>query len=57
VTADVAAKAIRKAKATIAEHGADGVALLVQGKLNGSNEVVEAGLVAQVKAPKPMEVK
>jgi hypothetical protein len=33
VTADVAAKAIKKAKATIAEHGADQVALLIQGKL------------------------
>ena len=51
VTADIAAKALRKAKATIAEHGADQVALILQGKLDG-NAVMEAGLVAQPKTPK-----
>ena len=51
VTADVAGKALRKAKATIAQHGPSEVAVLVQGKLVGES-VLEAGLVAQVKAPK-----
>jgi hypothetical protein len=51
VTADVAAKAVRKAKATIAQHGPSEVAVIVQGKLVGDS-VLEAGLVAQVKVPK-----
>jgi hypothetical protein len=51
LAADIAAKALRKAKATIAEHGADQVALILQGKLDG-NAVLEAGLVAQPKTPK-----
>jgi hypothetical protein len=51
VTADVAAKALRKAKATIAQHGPSEVAVIVQGKLVGDS-VLEAGLVAQVKVPK-----
>ena len=52
VSADVAAKALRKAKATIAQHGPSEVAVIVQGKLVGES-VLEAGLVAQVKVPKP----
>ena len=52
LAADIAAKALRKAKATIAEHGADQVALILQGKLDG-NAIMEAGLVAQPKTPKP----
>jgi hypothetical protein len=51
LAADIAAKSLRKAKATIAEHGADHVALILQGKLDG-NAVMEAGLVAQPKTPK-----
>jgi hypothetical protein len=51
-TADIATKSLRKAKATIAASGAGNVFVLVQGKLKG-NEIVECGLVAQVKAPKP----
>ena len=52
---DLAPKAIRKCLATIAEHGADHVAVLVQGKLLPGDVVGEAGLVAQPKkvAPKP----
>ena len=52
--ADIATKALRKAKATIAASGADNVFVLVQGKLKG-NEIVDCGLVAQVKTPKPVE--
>jgi hypothetical protein len=52
VTADIAAKALRKAKATIAEHGADQVVLILQGKLDGNDVVMEAGLITQPKTPK-----
>jgi hypothetical protein len=48
VSADIATKSLRKAQATIAEHGVDGVSVLVQGKLIGER-VTEAGLVAQLK--------
>ena len=51
VTADVAAKAVRKARAAITQHGRDGVAVLIQGKLNADNAIEEAGLVAQPKTP------
>ena len=53
VIADIAAKSVRKVQATIAEHGTDGVAALLQGKLGKGDVLLEAGLVAQVKAPKP----
>jgi hypothetical protein len=53
VTCDVASKSIRKCKAVISEHGASNVALIVQGKMGNGNEVLEAGLTAQVKTPKP----
>jgi hypothetical protein len=52
LVANIAAKALRKAQATIAEHGADNVALVLQGHLVG-NTIAEAGLVAQIKQPKP----
>jgi hypothetical protein len=50
--ADIATKALRKAKATIAASGAENVFAMVQGKLR-NNEIIECGLVVQVKAPKP----
>jgi hypothetical protein len=53
VTAGVAAKAVRKAQAVIAEYGAAGVAALLQGKLGKGDVLLEAGLVAQPKVPKP----
>jgi hypothetical protein len=53
VTADVAAKAVRKAQAVIAQHGAAGVAAFLQGKLGNGDVLLEAGLVAQPKTPKP----
>ena len=56
VSADIAAKAVRKAQAVIAEHGTDGVAALLQGKLGQGDVLLEAGLVAQVKVPKPVPV-
>jgi hypothetical protein len=51
LVASIATKSLRKAQATIAEHGAGNIALVLQGHLVG-NVVAEAGLVAQVKTPK-----
>ena len=51
-TADIATKALRKARSTISANGAEKVFVLIQGKLKG-NEITECGLVAQVKTPKP----
>jgi hypothetical protein len=51
-TADIATKALRKAKSTISTNGAENTFAMLQGKLKG-NEIVECGLVAQVKTPKP----
>jgi hypothetical protein len=51
LTADVAAKAVRKAKAMIEEHGIDNVTALLQGKLAGL-AIVEAGLVVNARVPK-----
>jgi hypothetical protein len=52
--ADVATRSMRRVLAAIAEHGPDGVAILVQGALVG-DEIAEAGLAAQPKVPKPAE--
>jgi hypothetical protein len=52
-TADIATKALRKAKSIISANGAEKVFVLIQGKLKG-NEITECGLVAQVKTPKPV---
>ena len=46
-------KSIMKAAATIAEHGPHMVAVILQGSLATDNTLAEAGLVAQVKQPKP----
>jgi hypothetical protein len=48
LTADLAAKSVRRALATISEHGPDGVAVIVQGKLVGDT-IADAGLMAQPK--------
>jgi hypothetical protein len=50
--AQVSAKELRKVLATIAEQGADQVAVILQGKLVAGDVLAEAGLVAQVKTPK-----
>jgi hypothetical protein len=52
IAADIATKAVRKAVAAIAEHGAEGVALLLQGNLLADDVLADAGLMAQVKVPK-----
>jgi hypothetical protein len=48
VSVDVAAKSVRRALAVIAEHGPDGVSVIVQGKLVGDT-ITEAGIMAQPK--------
>jgi len=48
VSADLNAKSVRKAIAAIGEHGPDGVAVIIQGKLVGDT-ITEAGIVAQPK--------
>jgi hypothetical protein len=52
LVASIAAKSLRKAQSTIAEHGAGNVALVLQGHLVGGNIIAEAGLVAQIKLPR-----
>jgi hypothetical protein len=54
VAVDLAAKSVRKAKATIAELGADGTACIIQGRMLGNpDRIADAGLSAQPKAKKP----
>jgi hypothetical protein len=53
VSADLNAKSVRKAVAAIGEHGPDGVAVIIQGKLVG-DLITEAGIVAQPRV-KPSE--
>jgi hypothetical protein len=48
VSVDLNAKSVRKAVATISEHGPDGVAVIIQGKLVG-DLITEAGIAAQPK--------
>jgi hypothetical protein len=50
VTADIAAKSLRKVQAAIAEHGPDGIAVIIQGKLGRGDVLLECGMVAQIKA-------
>ena len=53
VSADLNAKSVRRALATISEHGPDGVSVVVQGKLSG-DVITEAGIMAQPKVrPQP----
>jgi hypothetical protein len=49
VTADLNAKSVRKAIAAIKEYGAEGCAVILQGKLNADNTLAEAGLAVQPK--------
>jgi hypothetical protein len=52
VTADLAAKSVRRAIAMVREHGPEAMAAIVQGRLSG-NQIAEAGLSVQPKGPKP----
>jgi len=51
IAADVASKSLRKCLLVVQEAGVDGVAVILTGKLEGDT-LSEAGIVAQVKAPK-----
>ena len=53
IKADLSCKSIRKAVTVIGQHGADGVALLVQGQLEVGDKISSAGLSAMPKTPKP----
>ena len=54
--ADFAPKAVRKVLALVEEHGPEGVAMLIQGKLVSGGNVIEASLVAQPRAPRPAQM-
>jgi hypothetical protein len=49
VVADLNAKSVRKAIATIRAAGADNVAVILQGKLEAGDTLAEAGLSVQLK--------
>lgn len=51
ISAEVATKSLRKCLAVLNEAGADGAVVILQGKLE-RDTLVEAGVVAQAKAPK-----
>jgi hypothetical protein len=55
VTADIATKSLRRAQATIKEHGIEGCVAMIQGKLIAQDQIAEAGLSVQpkVKAEAP----
>jgi hypothetical protein len=50
LTADIAAKSLRKAQTAIRDIGADNIALVLQGRLTAGDVIAEAGLRAQPKA-------
>jgi hypothetical protein len=52
ISADVAAKSVRKAQTAIRESGSDGVALILQGNLAVNDMITDAGLSAQPRAKK-----
>ena len=54
IQAKIATRSLRRAVAAIREHGADGLALTLQGDLTGSGALEEARLAVQPKA-KPAE--
>jgi hypothetical protein len=53
VTTEIAAKSVRHAIAAIRENGPDGIACVLQGRLAVGDLLLDAGLTAQIKAPKP----
>jgi hypothetical protein len=52
ISADIAAKSLRRVQATIRELGAENVACLLQGNLVANDVVTDAGLTAQPKIKK-----
>lgn len=55
VTADIAAKSLRRAQKAVREAGADNIPLVLQGRLAAGDTIAEARLSAQSKAARPME--
>jgi hypothetical protein len=53
LTADIAAKSLRKAQTAIRDAGADNIVLVLQGHLIAGDVIAEAGLAAQPKTAKP----
>ena len=53
IVAEVNAKSLRRTIAAIAAAGPNGVAVVLQGKLEEGNRLTEAGIAAQPKTPKP----
>jgi hypothetical protein len=49
VTAEIAAKSLRKAQTAIRQAGPDAIALVLQGRLAAGDVIAEAGLSAQPK--------
>jgi hypothetical protein len=56
IVAEVKAKSLRRTVAAIAIAGPNGVAVILQGKLQAANTLTEAGIAAQPKARKPPRV-
>ena len=52
VTGQLNAKSLRRAVAMVVEHGTGSVAVIVQGKLEAGDVLADAGIAAQLKAPK-----
>lgn len=55
ISADIAAKSLRKAQATIRETGVDNMVLRLQGRLAAGDDIADAGLSEQPKAAKPKQ--
>jgi hypothetical protein len=53
IVAEVNAKSLRRTVAAIAAAGPNGVAVVLQGKLEAGDVLTEAGIAAQPKTPKP----
>ena len=53
LTAELNPKSLRKVIATIREHGASAVAVVLQGSLGPGDVLEQAGISAQLKATKP----
>jgi hypothetical protein len=49
------AKTLRRSAAVVAELGAERVAVLVSGRLGAGDEILDAGIAAQARAPRPAE--
>ena len=54
IVAEVNAKSLRRTVAAIAAAGPNGVAVVLQGKLEPGDVLTEAGIAAQPKTPKPL---